>query len=101
MPKVKIIETSQLSAEDAFDKVANMIEDDPDLKKLDPSYTCDFDKAALKGKATGKLFKADMEIKANSGGSEVTIEVNLPLHLAIAKGMVEKTLKGKLQKVIT
>lgn len=101
MPKVNIKQNSNLNPQEAYDKVTSFLSDDSDLKKLDPSYTCDFDPKSLSGKATGKLFKANMKITEDGDGSTVEIIVDLPLHLALAKSMVEKTLTKKLGNVIS
>jgi hypothetical protein len=96
MPKVVIKKQTQASAQDAFARVKNMLSDDKDLKKLDPSYKCNFNDSTLSGTASGKMFKADMVVRNQGGGCEVEITVDLPLALTLAKGMVQKTLEKKL-----
>jgi hypothetical protein len=96
MPKVTVQQKSKLSASDAFKKVKTLLDSDPDLKKLDGAYKCDFDDSKMTGQATGKLFKAAMNVKGNGSGSEIEIVVDLPLALTLAKGMVEKILSKKL-----
>lgn len=96
MPKLSVEKQTNLSAQEAFEKVTNLLENDKELKKLDSSYQCDFDSGSLSGTAKGKLFKADMQIQEASGGSKVSISVDLPMTLALAKGMVQKTLQRKL-----
>jgi hypothetical protein len=96
MPKLSVETQSKLSAKEAFEKVTKLLEHDSDLKKLDSSYSCQFDPASLTGVASGKLFKAKMEIQDQGDGSKVTIIVDLPMTLALAKGMVQKTLQKKL-----
>lgn len=100
MPKVTIQKQCSLQANDVFHRVKNLLDNDPDLRKLDPSFKCQFNESALSGNATGKMFKADMSVKSISTGTEVTIIVDLPLALTLAKGMVEKTLSKKLESTL-
>ena len=90
-----------MSPTDAFVRVKSFLDGDPDLKKLDPSYTCDFDDSALTGSANGKLFQAKMKVIESDPGSEVEIVVDLPLTLALAKGLVSRTLEKKLGESLT
>lgn len=78
-----------------------MLETDKELRKLDPKYACTFNEASLSGSAKGSQFKADMKIKDLGDGAEVEIVVDLPFHLALAKGMVEKTLKKKIEEALS
>lgn len=98
MPKLKIQKKSGLNASDAFNKVKSVLADDKDLKKLDPGYSCKFDDSKLTGSASGKLFKAEMNVRGEGGGSAVEIIVDLPIALMLAKGLVEKTLSRKLDE---
>ena len=100
MPKVKINTKSNHEKQATFEKISHFLENDSDLRKLDPKYTCQFDASNLSGTAKGQHFKADMTIQEDGNGSEVQIVVDLPFHLALAKGMVEKTLKKKLEHVL-
>lgn len=98
MPKLKIQQKTSHPALEAFSRVKAVLNDDKDLKKLDPSYTCKFDEAKLMGVAHGKMFKADMHVKSSPSGTEVELHVDLPLTLALFKGIVESTLKKKLEE---
>ena len=101
MPKLSVEKQSSMTANEVFEKVTKLLENDSDLKKLDSSYKCDFDQANLSGTASGKLFKAKMEIQDQGDSSKVTITVDLPMTLALAKGMVQKTLQKKLDKSLS
>lgn len=98
MPKVSIKKQTQSPANETFQRVKSVLEDDRDLKKLDPGYKCSFDAPSLSGTASGKMFKADLTVRNIGSGSEVEIIVDLPLALALAKGLVEKTLRRKLDE---
>lgn len=101
MPKVTISKQSKSSAQMAFSKVKSVLENDQELKKLDPSFACTFNDSAMTGVANGKLFKANMSVKSQKEGSQVEIIVDLPLALALAKGLVEKTLRRKLDESLS
>ncbi len=101
MPKVSITHKTDKDPKTVYDKVTSLLQNDPGLKKLDNSYVCEFDETTLSGKASGKMFKADMQIQESGGGSEVTIVVDLPMTLALAKGMVKSKLEGKLNDILS
>lgn len=98
MPKLQVHQESSHSPKDTFDRVTKFLENDKDLKKLDPSYTCQFDPSGLNGTAKGKLFSAQLKIMPKAQGASVDITVDLPLALMLAKGMVQKTLQKKLDQ---
>jgi hypothetical protein len=100
MPKVKVESLSKHSAQDTFKKVRAMLEDDRDLKKMDPGYTCRFDEGALSGSAKGGKFEAAMKISPSNKGAKVEIEVSLPLLLTPVKGVVQSTLQKKLDSAL-
>jgi hypothetical protein len=96
MPKVTVITQSAQEAGSVFQKVCKMLDEDQDLRRLDPALKCEFNQDALTGTATGNQFKAIMSVTSLDSGSEVEIVVELPLHLGLVKGMIEKTLSKKL-----
>jgi hypothetical protein len=100
MPKLTVKKQTVENADEAYKKVKLWLSDDKNLSKLDPGYNCQFNDGSLTGKATGKMFKADMSVKAQGTGSEVEIVVDLPLTLALAKGMIEKTIQKKLDETL-
>lgn len=101
MPKVTVLKTTKSTPLDAFKTVSTFLSQNPDLKKLDPGYQCQFDEKALSGEAKGKMFTANMKVAANAGGSNVEITVELPFALSLAKGMVQKTLEKKLDEAFS
>jgi hypothetical protein len=101
MPSIKVEKQSKLSAGDTFKRVTDMLSNDKDLKKLDPSYKSEFDSGSMSGTATGSMFKAKLNVSdAGGGGSTVALVVDIPFHLALAKGMIEKTLQKKLEEAL-
>lgn len=89
-----------MNAQESFQLVTKLLNEDSDLRKLDPKYSCDFNEAQLTGKAKGSQFKADMSVKSTTEGTEVEIVVDLPFHLALIKGVVEKTLRRKMDEAL-
>lgn len=100
MPSLKVEKQSKLSPNDSFKRVSDMLSNDKDLRKLDPQYKAEFNPQTLSGTADGSMFKAKMTIEEAAGGSKVQVTVDLPFHLALVKGMVEKTLQKKLEEVL-
>jgi hypothetical protein len=47
------------------------------------------------------MFSANLKVAENAGGATVQIEVDLPLTLALAKGMIQKTLEKKLDEALS
>lgn len=96
MPKLTISENCTLSADQAYAKVKALFTGDQDLLKLDPQLTCQFDDGRLGGTAKGQHFKAEMNVVPAGSGSTIQLTIDLPFHLALLKGTVEKTIKKKL-----
>lgn len=101
MPKVTIQKTSQLSPQTAFEKISYLLENDTGLKKLDPGLKCDFKPDQLTGTATGNQFTARLKVTGDATSSNVEIIVDLPFHLALIKGVVEKTLNTKIGEALS
>ncbi|NQZ01176.1 MAG: hypothetical protein HRT45_10975 [Bdellovibrionales bacterium] len=100
MPKVTVTRATSLSAKETYEKITNMLETDKELNKLDPGYKCDFDSGSLSGSAVGKQFKAKMQIKSKGDGSEVELNVDLPMTLTLVKGLVKSTLQKKVDALL-
>lgn len=100
MPSVKVELNSKLSPADSFKRISDVLSNDKDLRKLDPSYKASFDAQSMSGTADGSMFKAKMNVKEAGGGSKVEVVVDLPFHLALVKGMVQKTLEKKLGEAL-
>ena len=99
MPTIKIQRSTSLNADEAYDKLKTLMDGD-DLKKLDPSFSCQFQDADKKIVADGKKFKAKVDVKAKDSGSDVDIVVDLPLMLSPFKGAVQSTLEKKLDRLL-
>lgn len=100
MPAIKVSAQTKLDPQECFKKIASFFESDADLRRLDAGYKCQFDAKSMTGTAQGSQFKAKLAVKADGSGSVVDVEVDLPFHLALLKGMVQKTLEKKLTAVL-
>lgn len=100
MPSIKIEKQSKLGADDSFKRISSMMSNDRDLKKLDSKYKCEFNEKDRSGTADGSMFKAKINVKEAGDGSNIQITVDLPLTLALMKGMVQKTLEKKLEEAL-
>jgi hypothetical protein len=98
MPKVVVSKTTSLPPDEAFKKVQDFLERDPELKRLDPKISYSFDPKGRQGSAKGSLFSAQMKVQDQGNGCHVEIAVDLPLALMMVKGLVTKTLEKKLQE---
>lgn len=100
MPKFTVETQSNQQPNDAFNKIKSMLSNDADLKKMDSSYTCNFNDSQMTGTAKGSKFSAALSVQASGGGSKVKIDVDLPLMLTPVKGIVQSTLQKKLEKAL-
>ena len=100
MPSVKIEKQSKLSPDDSFKRISDLLSNDKDLRKLDAKYKADFNAQTRSGTAEGAMFKAKLAVNEGAAGSNIQITVDLPFHLALMKGMVEKTLQKKLDEAL-
>lgn len=106
MPTIRLEKITSLNSSAAFQKISQIIENDPDLRKLDASYQCEFDEETLTGQAKGKQFSAEISVKSNEPpkeqtnkdtSSKVEISVSLPFVLTPLKGVIEGHLRKKLE----
>ncbi len=100
MPKVKVESNTGLDQAEAYTRIKSLLENDADLRKMDSSCKFTFNDAGKTGSGKGSKFSAEMKVSGNGTGSNVMIEVDLPLMLTPIKGMVQSTLEKKLQKAL-
>ncbi|MCB0394609.1 MAG: polyhydroxyalkanoic acid system family protein [Bdellovibrionales bacterium] len=100
MPKINIDKSSKHSLDETYARIKKVMADDPDLKKLDSSYQCEFDDSQKTIDAKGKTFKAQVKIDGADSDAKVSVVVDLPLMFMPFKGVVETTLSKKLEKAL-
>ncbi|MCB0349062.1 MAG: polyhydroxyalkanoic acid system family protein [Bdellovibrionales bacterium] len=100
MAKVIIKKDSPLNQSETFTRLKSVLDQDNDLRKLDPSYVCKFDDQAKTGTAKGTKFEASLKVSATGETSSLEIEVKLPLLLSPFKSMIESTLGKKVEKAL-
>lgn len=99
MATISIQRTTDLPAREVYEKVRIILSEDKSLRKLDPTYTVDFDATALTGSVRGKLFAAGLKV-ASSTNTRVALEVNLAKQVMVFKGLVEKSLEQRLDALL-
>lgn len=100
MPKIQIDKSTQISQAECFGKIRTLLESDPELKKLDPSYKCQFDEKTFGGTAKGKMFEAVLSMTSTGAKTNVSLVVSIPLMVTPFKGMIESVLKKKLDHIL-
>lgn len=100
MPKFKVESKSKYSAQETYQKIKSLLENDKDLRKMDSSYACNFNDSQMSGTAKGSKFEAAMKIVGAGGGSNVEIDVSLSMMLTPLKGVVQSTLQKKLEHAL-
>lgn len=100
MPKVNVDHNTNDGVDEAYQKIKEFFENDQDLRKLDPNLKVSFTDADRTGKATASQFSASVQVKANGGGSIISVTVDLPLLLSPFKGKIQETLEKKLKKYL-
>jgi hypothetical protein len=101
MPKFKVETSSKHNANDTYNKIKNVLENDKDLRKMDSGYKCEFNDSAMSGRAKGSQFEANMTVKSVGDGAKVEVEVSLPMLLTPLKGVVQSTLQKKLEYALS
>jgi hypothetical protein len=100
MPTIKVERTTTLKGADSFQRLTQLLDQDKELRKLDPHYKCQFTNETLSGVAESKLFTAKLKVLDSGSGSKVELTVDLPFHLALVKGMVQRTLEKKIDETL-
>lgn len=101
MPAIKIQVPSEHSHQDTFQRVKELLANDPGLRKLDSSYQCTFDEAKGRGEIKGKQFSAQVEVTPKESGSDVKVHVDLAFLLTPFSGQVKSTLERKLEAALS
>ena len=100
MPKITVQKSVSADPQEAFQKLKTFLASDPDLKRMDSSYQCQFQDDKLTGSAKGNKFQAQMAVKPEGASTHVEVVIEIPLMMAPFKGIVETTIQNKLNKIL-
>ncbi len=100
MPKIIVQKSVNKAAQETFEKLKTFLSSDPDLKRMDSSYQCQFQDEQMTGTAKGTKFNALLNVKQNGTNSDIEIQIDLPLMMTPFKGVVESTIQNKLNKLL-
>ena len=102
MSKIEIKHNISVEAKKALEKVKAILSHDAQMKKWDPSYSCEFNENSVQIK--GRRLNGSIQIlpcKApdgkNKARSTVHISVDLPLMLSPFKNLVKANLEKKIK----
>ncbi len=101
MPKFKVECDSKHSIKDTFGKVKNFLDNDAEIKKLDPAVKITYNEQQMTGTAKGSKFDAEIKVLSKDSGAKVEIEVSLPMLLTPVKGMVQASIQKKLATALS
>lgn len=101
MPKINIKTSTSTSVDLTYEKVKSFLTSNDDIRKFDPSLQLSFDDHKKTGQAMGKVFSASIQVTEQAPGCEVALIIDLPLKLALMKGLIEKTLHSKLKQALS
>ncbi len=96
MPKFSVQHQTQLEKNEAYTKIKNFFGSETELAKLAPGAKAQFKDASHSCQISGTGFKAEVDVKEATNGSEIVVNVDLGLLLTPLKGKVEEVLKKKL-----
>ena len=100
MPKFSFDFPAQVPSDEAFVKIKNFLNSDNNFKKFDSKLSCTFDDPARKVQLNGGQFKASLAVIPNAANSQIKIEVEVPLALALFKGKIQEEIEKTFKKVI-
>ena len=101
MPKFKVECDSKHSSAETFGKVKSFLDNDAEIKKLDPSVKITYNESQMTGSAKGSKFDAEIKVLGKGSGAQVEIEVSLPMLLTPIKGMVQASIQKKLSTALS
>lgn len=99
MPTFTVDHTTQMPAQEAFQKVQDYLGKSEGLRKLDADLKCDFDDKNLKGKVKGSKFECDVAVK-DAKPTQVVLTVSIGFLLSPFKGKIQETLKSKMTQIL-
>lgn len=100
MPKISIDYPTSHGVTDTYSKLKDFFEKTDEIKKYDPKVECKFNDPARSCDLKGSQFKGDFKVVESKGGSQVTINIDLPFLLTPLKGTIQDSLLKMLKKHI-
>jgi hypothetical protein len=100
MAKINLEHTTTLSADETYNKIKGLIEENKDLQSIDKNYTYELNDASRSANAKGKGFEAQLSVTESGEGSKVEFSIKVGLMLSPFKGVIEEKLKSRLTKVL-
>jgi hypothetical protein len=101
MAKLKFDLPAPLDSAETYNRVKKFMSGDNDFKKFDPKVSFNFDDPSKKCKIKGSQFEAELCIQAKDAqNSQIAIEVEVPMALALFKGKIKEILEKNLKKIL-
>lgn len=105
MAKLNFTIPSPLDQDATFEKIQKFLSKENDFKKFDPSVTCDFNANDKHCKIKGSQFTAELKVKdegqaKSSDKSNIEINVEVGMALALFKGKIKEILEKTVHKVL-
>ena len=102
MAKIKFEVPAPLDSATAYSKIKKLLSGENDFKKFDSKVSCTFDESSKSIKINGSQFQADLQVLGNAAdSSQVSVEVEIPLALALFKGKIKDTIESNIKKILT
>lgn len=101
MAKLKFDLPAPLESAETYDRVKKFMTGENDFKKFDPKVSFNFDDSGKKCSIKGSQFQAELCVKnKDAKTSEIAIEVEVPMALALFKGKIKDILEKNLKKIL-
>lgn len=100
MPKFTIPFKNSHNANDSYGKLKKVLSEGNDLTKYDSGLKCTFEDDKKICTLKGSKFSAHIKVLEHTSGSELKIEVDLPLLLTPFKSKIEETVQKMLKKYL-
>lgn len=101
MPKVTIQTASQLSKQDTFERIKNLLVNDKDIKKFDPQFEMTLSESTFSGKGKGKQIGGEFSITDQGPSCTVNLSLDIPLAFYPFKGKIKSVLEDKIAKLLS
>jgi hypothetical protein len=101
MAKLKFDLPAPLDSAETYKRVKNFVSGENDFKKFDPKVSYNFDDPSKKCVIKGSQFDAVLSVQSkDEKSSQIAIEVEVPMALALFKGKIKDILEKNLKKIL-